>query len=48
LKRLGNGTSLPAPEKAATVATTATRDRGNVAAVAAVAPSQEEDAGFEI
>jgi len=39
---------LPATEKAATSATRATHDRGNVAAVAAVAPSQEEDAGVEV
>ena len=35
-------------EKAATSATSATHDRGNVAAVAAVAPSKEEDSGLDL
>jgi hypothetical protein len=37
-----------ASEKAATSATSATHDRGNVAAVAAVAPFRDDDAGFDL
>jgi len=42
-KGTARGYLLATTEKAATVATTATRDRGNVAAVADVAAAQEYD-----
>ena len=50
------GLEPSAPEKAATVATSATHDRGNVAAVADVAASDDgaiirdngEDGGFDL